>query len=227
MCQPEGYSDSTDRVCHLLKTLYGLKQSGREWNNELNKGMQVIGFTRLLSDPCAYICHKHDDFQIVMVWVDDLLIFSNSDKGMRDTKTQIAQQWKVTDLGEPAKIIGIEIKRAHDSIAISQKKYIEAILKKEGMERANPVATPLDSNMKIDLNPDQANGDECNSYARLLGELQYLASATRPDISFAVHRLASFTRNPSMQHQAMLKHVLRYLAGTRDYGITYRKSYTP
>ena len=95
------------------------------------------------------------------------------------------------------------------------------------MERANPVATPLDSGTKIDPNPDQADGDECNSYARLLGELQYLASATRPDISFAVHRLASFIRNPSLQHQGMLKRILRYLAGTRDYGITYRKSVAP
>ena len=227
MKQPEGYEDGTDRVCHLLKTLYGLKQLGREWNNQLNQGMQTIGFVRLISDPCAYIRGDDKDFQIVTVWVDDLLIFATSDKGMRETKAQIAQKWRITDLGEPAKIIGIEVKHTRDSISISQKVYINSILRKEGLDRANPVATPLDPNVRIEPNPDQSEGEDCNSYARLLGELQYLASATRPDIAFAVHRLASFTRNPSLQYQGMLKRIVRYLAGTQDYGITYRKSYIP
>ena len=57
-----------------------------------------------------------------------------------------------------------------------------------------------------------------------MGELQYLANATRPDISYAVNRLASYTANPSLEHYGSLKRILRYLAGTKDYGITYRKS---
>jgi Reverse transcriptase (RNA-dependent DNA polymerase) len=56
MRQSEGYTDGTNKVCHLLKTLYGLRQSEREWNNEFNKGMQSIGFKRLLFDPYAYLC---------------------------------------------------------------------------------------------------------------------------------------------------------------------------
>jgi hypothetical protein len=56
---------------------------------------------------------------------------------------------------------------------------------------------------------------------------QYVANATRPDISFAVNRLATYTANPSTEHYSMIKQILRYLAGTRNYGITYRKSYTP
>jgi len=57
-----------------------------------------------------------------------------------------------------------------------------------------------------------------------MGELQYIANATRPDISYAVNKLASYTANPSLEHYGSLKCILRYLAGTRDYGITYRKS---
>ena len=63
-----------------------------------------------------------------------------------------------------------------------------------------------------------------NSYARLLGELQFLANATRPDITYAVNRLAAYTVNPSLQHTSALKRILRYLSGTRDYGITYKNS---
>jgi hypothetical protein len=146
---------------------------------------------------------------------------------MRLMKEQIAHRWQVTDLGEPSKIIGIEIKCTADSISISQQHYIEAILKKEGMEHANPIATPLDANIPIEPNPEESDGDQSNPFMRLLGELQYLANATRPDIVFAVNRLVSFTANPSMKHYKLLKRILRYLAGTKTYGITYRKSYTP
>jgi hypothetical protein len=124
---------------------------------------------------------------------------------MCNVKLQIAQQWKVKDLDEPAKIIGIEIKHTCDTVSISQKKYIETILKKKGMECANPVATPLDANVTIEPNPDHFEGSATTTYARLLGKIQYIANATQPNISFAAHRLVSFTRNPSMQHMECSK----------------------
>jgi len=49
-------------------------------------------------------------------------------------------------------------------------------------------------------------------------------NATWPDISYAVNKLGSYTANLSLEHYRSLKRILRYLAGTRDYGITYRKS---
>jgi hypothetical protein len=220
MHQPDGYNDGTDRVCKLVKTLYGLKQSRREWNIQFNDGLQDLGFTRLYSDPCAYVRRKGNDFQIITVWVDDLLLFANTEVGMRLCKEQIAHKWQVTDLGEPSKIIGIQIKHGADSISISQTKYIEAILKRENMDQANPVATPLDPNVLIQPNPDHTEGNRSNPFAQLLGELQYLANATRPNIAFAVNRLASFTANPSMKHYKMIKRILRYLAGTKEFRIT-------
>jgi hypothetical protein len=200
MRQPDSYNDGTDRVCKLVKTLYGLKQSGREWNIQFNDGLQDLGFTRLYSDPCTYVRRRGNNFQIITVWVDDLLLFANTEVGMRLCKEQIAHKWQVTDLGEPSKIIGIQIKSGADSISISQTKYIEAILKRENMDRANPVAMPLDPNGPIQPNPDHTEGNRSNPFVQSLGELQYLANATRPDIAFAVNRLASFTANPSMKH---------------------------
>jgi hypothetical protein len=136
-------------------------------------------------------------------------------------KEEICSQWEATDMGDPSKIVGIEITQKGNSITISQEKYIEAILRRENMEASNPVSTPLDSNIKIGPNPEGKNGDRSNSFARLLGELQFLANATRPDIAHAINRLAAYTANPSLQHQGALKRILRYLAGTKSYGITY------
>jgi hypothetical protein len=141
---------------------------------------------------------------------------------MKKMKSDIKAEWEVMDLGEPSKIIGIEIMMNKDTIAISQSKYIESILKKEGLERCNPITMLLDPSTPLEPNPEGNEGDQSNSFARLLGELQFIANATRPDIAYAVNRLVSYTANLSLQHVRALKCILRYLSGTKHLGIVYR-----
>jgi hypothetical protein len=222
MRQPEGFEDGTQRVCLLVKTLYGLKQSGREWNIELDTKMRQNGYTLLLSDPCVYLQRSSDGLSIATVWVDDLLLFASSKPLMAKMKASLQRTWQVTDLGEPTKIVGIEVARDRDSLTICQRLYIDSILSKQGLAKADKVSTPLDHNVPIQPNPEGNEGNRSNAYAQLLGSLQFLANATRPDIAYAVNRLASYTANPSMQHQTALKRVLRYLSGTKNYALTYR-----
>ena len=146
---------------------------------------------------------------------------------MDEMKKDIRTEWATTDMGEPSKIVGIEINQSQDAIKISQKKSIQTILERQGLADANTVQMPLDPTVKILPNPEGNEGNRSNSYAQLLGELQFIANSTRPDIAFAVNRLASYTANPSMQHQTALKRILRYLAGTRNHGITYKHSPDP
>ena len=136
--------------------------------------------------------------EIITVWVDDLLLFATSEELMNKMKSEIQSEWTVTDMGDPQKIIGIEITRNDDSIMISQQQYIENILRKEGMLDVNPVSMPMDLNIPIGPNPDGNEGSRSNSYASLLGELQFLSNATRLDISYAINRLAAYTANPSL-----------------------------
>ena len=124
MKQPEGYTNRMDNICQLIKILYGLKQFGCEWSTQFNKGIEQMGFTQLLSDPCAYIRHQGTDFEIVTVWVDNLLIFSTSDSCMQSTKKEITDHWQVTDLREPSKIIGIEITHGTQSICYEWTSHI-------------------------------------------------------------------------------------------------------
>lgn len=162
MAQPEGYNDGTGRVCRLRKTLYGLKQSGREWNLELN----------------SRIRESADGTEIITVWVDDLLLFSDH-----------------ASLGEPKKIVGIEITRDRQnrSVQLSQTKYIESILQKQGLQSCNPVGMPLDPKIMLEKEETDQEGNRSNGYASLVGSLMYLAVATRPDIAYAIQRLSTFT----------------------------------
>jgi hypothetical protein len=226
MAQPEGYNDGTGRVCRLRKTLYGLKQSGREWNLELNSRLTNIGFRRLKSDPCTYIRESADGTEIITVWVDDLLLFSDHASLMNQLKEQLKSILDVTDLGEPKKIVGIEITRDRQnrSVQLSQTKYIESILQKQGLQSCNPVGMPLDPKIMLEKEETDQEGNRSNGYASLVGSLMYLAVATRPDIAYAIQRLSTFTANPGLAHWVAAKRVLRYLSGTRELRLTYRGS---
>ena len=132
MQQPEGHDDRTGRVCRLVKTLYGLKQSGREWNIELNTKLYKHGYNRLRSDPCAYQFRDDSDLRVITVWVDNLLLFASSSKPCGKMQDQLRSEWDVTDLGEPTKIVGIEITRGDKCVTISQKNYVREILNAKG-----------------------------------------------------------------------------------------------
>jgi hypothetical protein len=176
MHQPEGFDNGTGRICLLIKAIYGLKQSGHKWNNEFNEKLMMKDFKRLCLDPCAYVQTNGEDLEIITVWVDDLLPFASSNELIERIKLDLRSKWEITDLGEPTKIVGIEIARNAKAITISQPKYIESVLKREGLENVNPMAMPMDLNMKLMPNPDSNEGSQSNSYAQLIGKLQFLAT---------------------------------------------------
>jgi len=143
MCQPEGYGDGTGCICLLIKMLYGLKQARREWKNELDAKLRKKGYMCLKSDPCIYIWCIGDDITIITVWVNDLLLFVTMIVLMDKMKSDIKSEWEITNLGEPTKIVGIKITMNPDSIAISLSRYIDHILKREGLDGSNSVSTPV------------------------------------------------------------------------------------
>jgi hypothetical protein len=60
-------------------------------------------------------------------------------------------------------------------------------------------------------------------YRNMVGSLLYLACWTRPDIAFAVSELSRFVSSPGQFHMAAVKHLIRYLQGSRELGIMYSK----
>jgi len=157
-----------------------------------------------------------------MVWVDDLLLFASFIQIMERLKSELNSLFDLTDLGEPTKIVGVEINVTNDSVTILQPQYIDALLHKYNMQDANPVTTPLDPNGKLEPNKEERTPNHSNDYASLIGSLQFLAIATRPDIAYAINQLAAYTANPDLKHYGAAKRVLRYLKGTRSHRITYR-----
>ena len=156
------------------------------------------GYRQSHADPCVYIRSEVGKIAIVTIWVDDLLLFADSEETMEEMKKDIHTEWETTDMGEPTKIIGIKITQSLGQISISQGKSIENILKQQGLINANPAKMPLDPHIKIEPNPDGNEGNRSNVYAQLIGELQFIVNSTWPNITYAINRLASYTVNLSM-----------------------------
>lgn len=111
MRQPKGCEDGTERVCRLLYTLYGLKQSGREWNKILKQFLvDEAGYTQLIKEHGLFYRSDSTGYNIIAVWVDDFLIASTDNMRLEKAKQQIGNKWQSTDLGEPKMLLGIQLK---------------------------------------------------------------------------------------------------------------------
>ena len=87
------------------------------------------------------------------------------------------------------------------------------------MTQCNPKRTPA-STTPLSTNPDGSPFKEEWEYASVIGMLLYLSSNSHPDIQFAVHQCARFTHSPKQSHGEAIKRICRYLAGTKDKGLT-------
>jgi hypothetical protein len=109
--------------------------------------------------------------------------------------------------------------KEESGITLSQSHYVEKVLSRFGYMDSKPSPTPYDPSMTLRKNKNDTR--EQLRYTQIVGSLVYLASTTRPDISFAVSRLSRYMSNPGDDHRQALETVLRYLKGMLIYGIHY------
>ena len=210
----------------LRKGLYGLKQSGRQWYQELNSRLESIGFKRLESDWSVYIRVLDGERTYITTSVDDMLIASSSVKESDFVMDQLTSLFEITNNGEPTFHLGCGISRDRTarSISIDQYRYTQSILRKFGYENCNPVHTPMDPGKHLSpqttpLSPEEQKMVENFPYGAIVGKCMYLSNCSRPDISYTVRELAGYMVNFGPSHIAAAKHLLRYLKGTPRYSL--------
>ena len=102
--QPEGFTiaseDGKHLVCKLKKSLYGLKQSGRNWNSVLHSYLVSEGFTQSQADYCVYTKITNESLTVVVIWVDDLIIASSCIDRLMNVKKNLGTRFKRKDLGK-------------------------------------------------------------------------------------------------------------------------------
>lgn len=230
MVQPVGYNDGSGRVCHLKKSLYGLRQASRAWNEKLNGVLLEAGLNRSGVDHCVYHLMQDNKILIVAVYVDDMLVLSNNDEKENWIIDVLKSQFKMKDLGPVSSVLGMRIVRdqAKGTISIDQEAYATKVLKRFGYFDCNPVTTPLDPTQKLSTSDSPKTDhqkDEMRGvpYQEVIGSLMYLAQLTRPDICYAICFLSRFNNKYGKAHWGALKRVLRYLKGTVGKKLVYKK----
>ena len=230
MQQPEGFEDhfGPDLVLKLIKSLYGLKQAGRQWHKKLDSVLKSLSFTLVQCDNSIWVYKKHNTRIIIPVYVDDMTIACKDPKEYLHIKDELAKHFKLHDLGPTSFLLGVHIQRdrAKHTLTISQKQYITDVLERFGLGTCSTVSTPLPEGHKLSKDMSPKTPEEMAEmkgipYSPLVGALMYLAVATRPDIAYSVGVLARFSANPGIAHWKAVKHLCRYLQGTKDFKLTY------
>uniref|UniRef100_A0A0A9Z310 Retrovirus-related Pol polyprotein from transposon TNT 1-94 n=1 Tax=Lygus hesperus TaxID=30085 RepID=A0A0A9Z310_LYGHE len=193
--------NQTEKVCALKKSLYGLKQAGRQWYKKLDARLKEIGFISSCSEPCLYIRGEGEDKILLAVYVDDLIIASSNEKETEKLKKDITEVFEMRDIGELKYCLGIEFcRRGKNVIAMSQEKYVDKLLEKFKLENAKTAKTPMEANLQL-TKPSEGNSPAV-PYQNLIGSLMYLATATRPDIMYSVSYLSQFNSCYRNEHWA-------------------------
>ncbi|KAG7551468.1 Retrotransposon Copia-like N-terminal [Arabidopsis thaliana x Arabidopsis arenosa] len=216
---PPGESLPPNAVWKLHKSLYGLKQASRQWNKKFSEVLLQDGFVQSHSDNTLFVKLVDNVFIALLVYVDDIIIASNSNDAVSALKATLATAFKLKDLGPVKYFLGLEIARNKTGISICQRKYTLDLLESVGLLGCKPVATPMDSDIQLhaesgDLLPD------ATVYRALIGKLLYL-TITRADITYAVHKLSQFLSQPRTQHLAAAHRIVRYLKGDPGRGLFY------
>ncbi|KAL6420408.1 hypothetical protein ACFW04_014534 [Cataglyphis niger] len=129
--QPDSFIESGKEniVCSLKKSLYGLKQSGRQRFKKLDKQLKEFGLKSLDTEKCVYIMKTEDIYLVIVVYMDDIIVGANSPDVYQRLKENLTK-FKMKDLGTLHYCLEIEFKqeRSNKSVMMIQKKYLQNIL---------------------------------------------------------------------------------------------------
>ena len=228
--QPPGFEqhapDGSPLVCRLHKSLYGLPQSGRCWNQRLTQILIDVGLRQSDYDPCVFYKTTPVSFFAMSAYVDDNFVVSSNDTLTSYYLNKIKDHIKIVPVHDQL-YLGMKIQQTSTGFRLHQENYVTKILTRFGMQDSKPVNTPLVVSQSTEqlLHARQTPLLQSSKpYQELLGCLLYLANVSRPDVTFPVIAMSVHGHAPMQHHMGVLKRILRYLKGTPTLGINYHTS---
>ncbi|KAL1223418.1 Retrovirus-related Pol polyprotein from transposon TNT 1-94 [Cardamine amara subsp. amara] len=232
MEQPEGYVKGDDKVCLLQRSLYGLKQSPRQWNLRFDQFIKSQGYSRSEYDPCVYLkCYKEDCYVYLLLYVDDMLVAAKDMKEIIKLKTILSSEFEMKDLGAASRILGMDISRDRSKgvLKLSQQAYLEKVLRKFSMDQSKPVQTPMGCHFKLSSRKEEEKAEteaemKQVPYSNAVGSLMYAMVGSRPDLAYTVGLVSRFMGSPNQNHWDAVQWILRYIINSKDLSLTFKKS---
>jgi hypothetical protein len=157
----------------------------------------------------------------VGVYVNDLVITGTEETEAEAFKAQMKATFQMSDLSLLYFYLGIEVHQDDSGITLRQAHYAKHIVELGSMGGYNPAHTPMEEQLKLSRYSEVEEVD-ATQYGHLVGSQRYLVQ-TRPDFTFGVGYVSRFMERPTTEHQQAIKRILRYVAGTLDYGLRYER----
>ncbi|KAJ9552953.1 hypothetical protein OSB04_016998 [Centaurea solstitialis] len=189
MLQPDGFVDpkNPNKVCKLLKSIYGLKRASRSCNLHFDERIKEFGFTESEFEPCVYTKFSGSIVTFLVLYLVDILLIGNNVPTLQEVKAWLGKCFQMKDLGEAAYILGIKIyrNRSRRLIGLSQSTYINRILKQFRMDESKKGFIPMQHGIV-------------------------------PDVSYSVSVTSRYQQSPGEAHWMAVKNILKYLRRTKE-----------
>ena len=217
-------------MCRLKGLMYGLKQLPRQWYKRVDSFMISYDFVRRSYDSCVYLKKRENSFLLyLLLYVDSVLVACDTLFEVENLRQLLSSEFHMKDLGEAKKIHGMEIirDRSKGVLYLSQRKYIEKVMKHFSMGDVKGVFNPLASHFKLSKKLCQKKAKEEQmvriSYTSAVGSVMYAMVCSRPNIANAVSLVSRYMFNMGKGHWEELKWLLRYLKCTSNVCLMFGK----
>jgi hypothetical protein len=227
MDQPAGYEQLSQEhlVCKLQKALYGLRQSPRMWYNKIDSFLKSIGMTRSHSDYNMYHIGQGDNKIILVVYIDGLFITKGAKSKITWLKQKLKDEFDMSDLGLVKQYLEVEFHPLPNGLFLTQQQYSNDMLQEFGMLESRREHTPLPASTVLlsDMHSPLVNSQ---LYCHMVDKLIFLTT-TRHDLAYAMNSVSRYMAQPQSTHMDAVKHILRYVKQTIDYGFFYYFGVSP
>lgn len=223
MRQPQGFSDGTQKVCKLLGSLYGLKQSSRCWNQRFTTFLKKHNLEPTKADPCIFVSKNPNERLILGIYVDDGIVAAKTDELINNLLEDLQREFEITH-DDGGMFLGLQIERlSNGSFFLHQSSYAMKIIQRFHMEDANAVTIPADPHDELNTEAHEIEQMKITQapYREAIGSLMYLVNGTRPDLAFAVNRASRYMEKPYKIHWNAVKRIIKYLKGTIGFGLLF------
>jgi hypothetical protein len=213
---PAGFEHKNDKLALTLKrNLYGLVQASWNWFLKLSAIYERLGFKQSKSDPCLFL--RKD--MIIVLYTDDCLLYARDTKDIDSFVKIPRDDYKLT-LNDPDTIddfLGIRFSHQDNGeLHMSQTGLIDAVTESTHIPKGRPKNTHTPAKAILHADTEGLARQESWNYPSVIGQLNYLAQKSRPDISFAVHQCERFSKEPKSLHEKEVKCIIYFLQCTRD-----------
>jgi len=141
---PPGFSHhDRSHVCHLHKSLYGLKQASRQWYSKLLDFLCSHGYTHSFADNSLYLKFNDSYVRALLIYVDDVILTRNDINEINNITNLLDCTSKLKNLGNLKYFLSFEVARSSKGIYSCQRKYTLDILKEAGMLGSTPILTTM------------------------------------------------------------------------------------